>query len=188
MPSIARLLGPIIALAMLATTVGPARPEPDQIALTPAAIENYIAVRPELDALAADFVRRYGDRSESAGATPVLALAAYQDIPEAHRDTLETLARHGFPDLDAWQRTSDAITLALPYVDDANPPPDVEADRAKARADVEQDGSLDAGHKEEALKALDQQFAPLLEIAPLPANVEIVRRFKDRLGPLTGAN
>lgn len=162
--------------------------ETQQVRLTAADVEGFLASRSELAALSADFARLYGDRSEDAGADPVTALPAYQDIPAARTRTTGALHRFGFPDLAHWMQVSESVLTAAAYLDPANPPPDVEGDKRKAQAEIAADANLTPEQRNAALQQVDAQFAPLFDTVPLPGNVAVVRPFSSRVRALTGAD
>jgi hypothetical protein len=183
-----------LALVVLSATVvalagaGRAAAQEQQVALTSTIVENFVGAHQELEALASELEKRYGDRSEEEGDDPVTALPAYQGIADARERTTRILDAHGFKDLDEWQRVTTSVLVAYDYVDPGSAPTDPAAEREKARADVEADTSLTPEQKESALKDLDAQYAALPETAPLPGNVDVVRPFADRIRPIAENN
>ncbi|WP_448952542.1 hypothetical protein [Labrys neptuniae] len=166
----------------------------DQVKLTPAMVENFIAAHGELITLAAELTKKYGDRSDTPGDDPVASLPAFQDIAEAKTRTGAILAKYDFKDLDALDIVSNSVMLAYQAdVPDTNGTGDggggdPEADKAKARAEIEADQTLTPEKKKEALQQLDEQFASLQSLTPLPGNPEVVKPFLDKLKPIAEAN
>lgn len=173
---------------------GSAGASDDQIKLTPAVVEKFIAARAELTALAADLAKKYGDRSDTPGDDPVASLPAFQDIAEAKTRIDAVLGKYEFKDLDALDVVTNSVMLAyqadVPDNNGAadNAQSDPETDKAKARAEIEADQSLTPEKKKEALQQLDEQFASLQALTPLPGNAEVVKPFLDRLKPIAEAN
>ncbi|MGJ4855926.1 hypothetical protein ACN6KF_001883 [Labrys sp. La1] len=173
---------------------GSAGASDDQIRLTPSMVEKFIAARGELTVLAADLAKKYGDRSDTPGDDPVASLPAFQDIAEAKTRIDAILAKYEFKDLDTLDVVTNSVMLA--YQADVpdnngtadNAPNDPEADKAKARAEIEADQSLTPEKKKEALQQLDEQFASLQALTPLPGNAEVVKPFLDKLKPIAEAN
>ncbi|OCC06300.1 hypothetical protein BA190_03435 [Labrys sp. WJW] len=174
--------------------VGPAGASDDQVKLTAPMVEKFIAARAELTVLAADLTKKYGDRSDTPGDDPVASLPAFQDIAEAKTRTDAILAKYDFKDLDALDIVTNSVMLAYQAdVPDNNGAADSgqndpEADKAKARAEIEADQSLTPEKKKEALQQLDEQFASLQALTPLPGNAEVVKPFLDKLKPIAEAN
>src|SRR5215471_18466731 len=93
-----------VAVVALAGAADRAAAQEQQVALTSSIVENFVGAHQELEALASDLEKRYGDRSEEEGDDPVAALPAYQGIADARERTIRILDAHGFKDLDEWQR------------------------------------------------------------------------------------
>jgi hypothetical protein len=178
--------------ALLSLQLGLALPsqaaDSDQVALSEKSVETFLAAHGELEALARAFAVQYGDRSDAEGDDPVAALPAFQDVPQAREKTMQVLSSHGFVDLDEWERVTNSVLLAYQYVDPADAPPDAEAEKAKARAEIEKDPSLSPEKKTAALAQLESEYATLLDYAPLPGNVEAVRPFAARIKPIAEEN
>src|SRR3954449_13529322 len=68
----------------------------EQVALTAQMVEKFVEGHADLEALAKDLAKQYGDRSETEGDDLVAALPAYQDIPEAKARTAALLTKYGF--------------------------------------------------------------------------------------------
>ena len=181
-----RVLALLFMLLVLVGTRPGLAATDEQVTLSPAVVEKFLASHAELEALAVDLAKKYGDRSESEGDDPVLALPAYQDIAEAKQRTIALLVKFGFIDIDDWQRVTNSVFIAYQFLDPANVPPDFEAEKAKARKDIDADKSLTPAKKAEALQQLDEQFAAVANYVPLPGNVEVVRPFADRIKALPG--
>lgn len=178
----------------MALLAGPAAAGDDQVKLTPAMVEKFIAARGELTVLAKDLATKYGDRSDTPGDDPVASLPAFQDIAEAKTRTNAVLAKYDFKDLDTLDVVTNSVMLAyqadVPDTNGAgdNAQSDPEADKAKARAEIEADQSLTPDKKKEALQQLDEQFASLQSLTPLPGNPEVVKPYLDKLKPIAEAN
>ena len=160
----------------------------EQVALTAQMVQNFVEGHADLEALAVDLAKQYGDRSETEGDDPVASLSAYQDIAEAKTRTAGLLTKHGFPDLDSWELVTNSVLLAYQYVDPSTAPPDINEEKAKARAEIEADKTLTPDSKQEAVKQLDEQYSSLLQYVPLPGNIEAVRPFAGRIKPIAEAN
>ena len=160
----------------------------EQVTLSPGVIEKFLAAHDELEALATDLAKKYGDRAEAEGDDPVISLPAYQDVPEAKERTATLLVKYGFIDLDDWQRVANSVFVAYQFLDPANVPPDVETEKAKARKDIEADKTLTPEKKTQALQQLDEQYAAVANYVPLSGNVEMVRPFADRIKAMIGQN
>jgi len=182
----------VLALLFLVLTLAGLQPgvaaTDEQVTLSPAVVEKFLASHGELETLAADLAKQYGDRSEAEGDDPVLALPAYQDIPEAKQRIITLLVKFGFIDLDDWQRVTNSVFVAYQFLDPANVAPDFEAEKAKARKEIDADKSLTPAKRAEALQQLDDQYAAVADYVPLPGNVEVVRPFADRIKPLVAPN
>ncbi|MBP0582962.1 hypothetical protein J8I29_26790 [Labrys sp. LIt4] len=175
---------------------GSAGASDDQVKLTAPMVEKFIAARGELAVLAADLTKKYGDRSDTPGDDPVASLPAFQDIAEAKTRTDAILTKYDFKDLDTLDIVTNSVMLA--YQADVpdnsggnaaeNAQNDPEAEKAKARAEIEADQSLTPEKRKEALQQLDEQFASLQALTPLPGNAEVVKPFLDRLKPIAEAN
>lgn len=183
--------GLALSACFLAGTAGASD---DQVKLTAAMVEKFIAARAELTVLATDLAKKYGDRSDTPGDDPVASLPAFQDIADAKTRTDAILSKYDFKDLDALDIVTNSVMLAYQAdVPDNNGAADSgqndpEADKAKARAEIEADQSLTPEKKKEALQQLDEQFASLQALTPLPGNAEVVKPFLDKLKPIAEAN
>ncbi|MDQ0468832.1 hypothetical protein [Labrys wisconsinensis] len=175
-------------LAGLAVSTPALAGDDEQVALTPQMVEKFVEGHADLEALAKDLARQYGDRSETEGDDLVAALPAYQDIPEAKARTAALLTKYGFSDLDSWELVTNSVLLAYQYVDPTTAPPNIDEEKTKARAEIEADATLTPDAKKEAEKQLDEQYASLLQYVPLPGNIEAVRPFAARLKPIAEAN
>ena len=171
------LLGPLVAWA-----------DDDQVTLTPALVDAFISAHADLNALSLNFIKKYGDRSEEAGDDPSLALPAYQDIDEARLSTTTILVKYGFLDLGDYERVLNSVLLAYQYLDPATTPPDVATEKAKVRAEIDNDKSLTAEAKTQALADLDAQYAELAAFVPLAGNVDTIRSYAEKLRPIAEAN
>jgi hypothetical protein len=188
--------GLMISAATLSTQ---ACAQDDQIKLTGAMVENFIAAHGELAALAATLTKKYGDRSDSPGDDPVASLPAFQDVAEARTQTSAILAKYGFKDLDDLEIVTNSVMLAyqadVPDSGDGQQaatsdgsPEDLDAEKAKAKAEVEADVSLTPDKKKEALQQIEDQYASLEALIPLPGNAEVVKPYLDRLKPIADTN
>ena len=119
-----RVLALLFMLLVLVGTRPGLAATDEQVTLSPAVVEKFLASHAELEALAVDLAKKYGDRSESEGDDPVLALLAYQDIAEAKQRTIALLVKFGFIDIDDWQRVTNSVFIAYQFLDPANVPPD----------------------------------------------------------------
>jgi hypothetical protein len=187
------LIGPTLFLP----TIGWA--QDDQIKLTGSMVENFINAHGELATLAASLSKKYGDRSDTADDDPVASLPAYQDIPQAKSQTAEILERYRFKSLDELDIINNSVMLAYqadvpdaggnqPSSASAGSQDDIDADKAKAKAEVEADASLTPDKKQEALQQIEDQYASLQALVPLPGNPETVRPYLDRLKPIAETN
>ena len=175
---------------------GPALAQDDQIKLTGPMVENFIVAHGELTALAVSLTKKYGDRSEAAGDDPVASLPAFDAIPEAKGQTANLLAKYQYKDFDEFEVVTNSVMLAyqadVPDEDQPNnadgSPVDLDAERAKAKVDVEADASLTPDKKKEALQQIEDQYASLQDSTPLPGNAEAVKPYLDRLRPIAEAN
>ncbi len=170
----------------------------DQVKLTGSLVENFIAAHSELATLAESLTRKYGDRSDTDNDDPVASLPAFQDIAEAKAQTAAILAKYNFKSLDELDIVTNSVMLAYQAdVPDPNAPQatpadgssdDLDAEKAKAKAEVEADASLTPDKKKEALQQIDDQYAALQALVPLPGNAEVVKPYLDRLRPIAQAN
>lgn len=174
-----------LVLLLLAWTVPPAAAAEsgDQIKLTPALVERYLAGYPDFVALAKDLSAKFGDRSEVEGDDPVMSLPAYESEKEASERIGAVLRKHAVADLDEWQVLMNSVLVAYQALDPGQPA-DPEAEKAQARKDIEADKSLSAEERKQALQELDEQFNALTGYVPLAGNVDVVRPFADRIKAL----
>jgi hypothetical protein len=177
----------LLMLALFQTSPSLAASD-EQVTLSPSVVEKFLGAHDELEALAADLAKKYGDRSEAEGDDPVAALPAYQDVPDAKQRTAMLMVKYGFIDLDDWQRVANSVLVAYQFLDPANVPPDVDQEKAKARGDIDADKSLTPEKKAQALQELDEQYAAVATYVPLPGNVEVVRPYADRIKAIVGSN
>ena len=192
-----RVLG-LVAVCLLGPLPVLAADDADQVTLTAPVVEHFLAAHAELATLAADLTKKYGDRSDTPGDDPVASLPAFQDIAEAKTRTGEILGRYGFKDLDDLQIVTNSIMLAyqadVPDADSGDQAAsnksqaDLDADKAKAKAEVEADKSLTPDKKKEALQQIDDQYASLEALTPLPGNADVVRPYLEKLKPIAEAN
>ncbi|MDQ0393790.1 hypothetical protein [Labrys monachus] len=194
-----RLLRCLCLVAFLAAPAVALAADEDQVKLTAPMIENFITAHAELAALAGDLTKQYGDRSDTPGDDPVASLPAYSDIAEAKARIDALLSKYGYKDFDELEVVTDSVMLAYQADipdgadDDAHAAPekspaDLDAEKAKAKADVEADASLTPDKKKEALQQIDDQYASLQALTPLPGNADIVKPYLDRLKPIADAN
>jgi hypothetical protein len=192
-----RVLG-LVAVCLLVPLPVLAADDADQVMLTAPVVENFLAAHAELATLVADLTKKYGDRSDTPGDDPVASLSAFQDIAEAKTRTGGILERYGFKDLDDLQIVTNSIMLAyqadVPDADSGDQAAsdksqaDLDADKAKAKAEVEADKSLTPDKKKEALQQIDDQYASLEALTPLPGNADVVRPYLEKLKPIAEAN
>ncbi|CAM5767412.1 hypothetical protein LMIY3S_02152 [Labrys miyagiensis] len=175
----------------------PAWAQDDQIKLSGPIIENFIAAHGELATLAAEFVKKYGDRSETPGDDPVASLPAFDNVADAKARTAALLAKYHFKDFDEFEIVTNSVMLAyqadVPDSGGDQGTPngsqvDLDAEKAKAKADVEADASLTPEKKKEALQQIEDQYASLQDSTPLPGNTEAVRPYLDKLRPIAESN
>ena len=190
----------ILSLAsglIAAGLVTPASAQDDQITLTGPIVENFIAAHGELSALAAELTKKYGDRSETPGDDPVASLPAFDNVPEAKAQTQALLAKYHYKDFDELEIVTNSVMLAyqtdVPDSGDDQATPggsqvDLDAETAKAKAEIEADTSLTPDRKKEALQQIDDQYASLQDSTPLPGNAEAVKPYLDKLKPIAEAN
>jgi len=183
-----RVLAVLSVILGLASIMPALAASDEQVTLSASVVEKFLTAHPDLEALAGDLAKKYGDRSEAEGDDPVMALPAYQDIPEAKERTASLLVKYGFIDLDDWQRVANSVYVAYQFLDPANVPPDVESEKAKARKDIEADKSLTPEKRTQALEQLDEQYAAVANYVPLPGNIDTVRPFADRIKAMIGQN
>lgn len=181
------LMMPVIALvlALSGAILGPARAEDgEQIKLTTAQIDHFLASHDELKALSEDFAKKYGDRAEAGDDDPVLSLAAYLMVPEAATRLTEVLKRYQFSSLSEWQQVMTSIVLALPYANTANPPPNLDTEMARAKGEIEADKTLSDEQRKQALAQLQEQYEEAKESVPLPENIETLKPYAAKLTTL----
>jgi hypothetical protein len=194
-----RFVRSLCLAALLAVPAAALAADEDQVKLTPAMVETFIAAHAEFATLASDLTRKYGDRSDTPGDDPVASLPAFQDVPDAKSRIAALLAKYGYKDFDELEIVTNSVMLAYQAdipdgnEDDAQAAPDkslsdLETERAKAKAEVEADSSLTPEKKKEALQQIDDQYASLQDLTPLPGNADIVRPYLDKLKPIADAN
>jgi hypothetical protein len=175
----------------------PAEAQDEQVKLTGPMVETYIAAHGELASLAVELAKKYGDRSETPGDDPVASLPAFDDIAEAKARTAGLLAKYQYKNFDEFELVSSSVMLAyqanMPgtagdQADANGPPPDLDTEKAKAKADIEADPSLTPDKKKEALQQLEDQYASLQDSTPLPGNAEAVKPYLDKLKPIAESN
>ena len=186
--------GSIVAVMSLAM---PSWAQDDQIKLTAPIVETFIAAHAELSGLAAELTKKYGDRSETPGDDPVASLPAFDNVPEAKAQATALLAKYRYKDFDEFEIVTNSVMLAYQAdVPDTagdqagsnGAPVDLDAEKAKAKADVEADTSLTPDKKKEALQQIEEQYASLPDLAPLPGNADVVKPYLDKLKPIAEAN
>jgi hypothetical protein len=194
-----RLVRSLVLAAVLIVPVAAWADDGDQVPLTAPIVEHFIAAHAELTALANELAKKYGDRSDTEGDDPVASLPAYQDIADAKTRTAAILAKNSFKSLDEVQIVTNSVMLAyqadMPATNDAGSPgpldkspADLDAEKARAKADIDADATLTPDRKKEALQQLDEQYASLQALMPLPGNAEAVKPYLDKLKSLADAN
>lgn len=185
--------------ALLALPARALAAEEDQVKLTAPMVDTFIAAHADLSALARELTQKYGDRSDTPGDDPVASLPAYEDIPDARSRIAALLGKYGYKDFDELEIVTNSVMLAyqadIPDStgDDAQtasdrPSSDLDAEKAKAKAEIEADASLTPEKKKEALQQIDDQYASLQDLTPLPGNADVVRPYLDRLKPIADTN
>lgn len=185
----------MVSTSLLPTMAGA---QEDQVKLTSGMVENFITAHGDLAALATELAKKYGDRSDTPGDDPVASLPAFQDVAEAKARTSAILGKYGFKDLDSLETVTNSVMLAYQadVPDSAGssqatpnaPSADPEVDKAKAKADIEADSSLTPDQKKDALQQLEEQYAALQDLTPLPGNADVVKPYLDKLKPIADAN
>ena len=160
--------------------------KPVQVALTPDAIERFIASLPDLIALSRDLDRAHG-RSENARLDEDLAflLAPHLFDPAAEQHIEAELNRFGFDTYAQWANVAHSIALAVEAADFTGSI-DLGSQEKAARRDIEADKKLSAEERTKALEDLRSQFAALAEFEPLAGNREIALPYIQRLRAATG--
>lgn len=147
----------------------------DQIELTNAKVENFIASYPDLEALSEKY-KSEGDRDGPMGS--IGSIARHQG---AMAELNAILNRHGFSDITAWSRAAFSIMLAHNWDADNDPSGGID----KAIAEVNANKDMSDQHKQMIIAQLESQRETVKALKPLPGNIEVVRHHRDAIEAAT---
>jgi hypothetical protein len=158
--------------------------EPQQVPLSAAQVENFLASWKDVEALREKFDAKYGAEAADEEGDPLFSLGNYLDKPDARGEIDQTLSRYSFGSFDEWANVAQSVMLAFGGADPESGPVDVEAEKRRITEEINADQALTPDEKQQALKDLDDQYAALVQFEPLPGNVEVVTPYVDRIRAL----
>lgn len=158
--------------------------EPTQVPLTPGLVENFLASWPDMEALRQRFDQSYGSDDAEDEGDPLFSLGNYLEKPDAKAEIDKTLAKYSFASFGDWANVAESVMLAFGAADPDAGPVDVDAEKKRVTDEINNDTSLSAEEKQQALKDLDEQFAAMADFEPLPGNVDVVKPYMDKIRTL----
>lgn len=157
---------------------GPDLPEPaaNQIALTPAMVEQFLKSWPDIAALGDKLADEFGVDEDAAD--PAAAFTIWARRPQAAERIGAVLRQHGYSGLDEWSRVTNSVLVAYDYDDSLTDPAQI----ADAVREIESTPGMSREEKDGLIAQVHQQAEQAAANKPLPGNSAVVEPFRDRIG------